>query len=131
MSDLILSPQTSPATVVLVGASGAAELDLAAGQRPATVLGAPGTAQGVFTAGVIGIPGPAGIAGTSARLSFHQATASLVWLINHNFGYYPEVKILALVDGVTQDVQVSVQHDDVNNVRVLPDFLLAGYALLI
>lgn len=72
--------------------------------------------------------GPSGPPGQgSDTLEFTQAVASDTWVINHNFGWKPNVQILS-VGG--RELLAEVLHVSVNQVQVFFDTPQAGLALL-
>lgn len=83
----------------------------------------------VILAGPPGPQGPQGIPGASggAALNFEQSTPSDEWIINHNFGFYPNV-MLYTVGGV--EMLGQVVNTTINQVRVYFVSPIAGSARL-
>lgn len=65
-------------------------------------------------------------------MNFEQTEAQDTWLINHNFGYNPNVQIFIDVDGMMTSILPSeINHIDGSNVEVKFSRPRAGKARLI
>jgi len=86
-----------------------------------------GQAVGVIVqAGPVGPPGPGG-SGDGSDLTFTQSTPSDDWVINHNFGFYPNVDLYT-VGGISMLGQVL--NTSTNQTHVLFSTPVAGTARL-
>lgn len=61
------------------------------------------------------------------RLTYMQVVPSDVWIVEHNFGRFPEVSIL---DAVGLLIEAGIQHVDENIVHVLLSQAITGVAIL-
>ncbi|MBP7657632.1 MAG: hypothetical protein KA742_13935 [Pseudoxanthomonas sp.] len=71
--------------------------------------------------------GPAGRDGVSGAYYQHmQLSAADEWIVNHNFGRYPNVSAFS-VGGV--QMLADIQHMNTNQARITFDSLVSGYAI--
>lgn len=79
-------------------------------------------------AGPVGPPGlPGSGSGDGSDLTFTQSTPSDEWIINHNFGFYPNVDVYT-TGGVSMIGQIL--NTSINQTRVLFSTPVAGTARL-
>jgi hypothetical protein len=71
------------------------------------------------------LQGPAGPPGSGSAYVHTQATASAVWTVNHNLGYYPSV---AVVSPGGLEIIAETEHVSVNQLRVKLATALTGQA---
>ncbi len=92
-----------------------------------TVL-VPGTAPSIVTLINTGIQGPPGngTGGGSGYYNHPQPVAAATWIINHNFGYRPNVSVYS-VGGLERWAEVL--HTSDNQAQVFFDSAAAGYAV--
>lgn len=73
---------------------------------------------------VEGPQGPAGPAGSTPAL-FIQSTAAATWIINHNLGYFPDVKVMT---NTFETMYPDIIHSSVNTVTIIFATPTTGYA---
>lgn len=71
---------------------------------------------------------PSGSSGGVGGVFYTQSTPSDQWIINHNLGYKPSVQVF---DGSGYSLICDIFHYSVNQVRVMSNVQLSGYARLI
>ncbi|SRR5579884_1190053 len=78
-----------------------------------------------------GPPGPQGVQGpigpARGNFDYTQGTASTIWNIAHNLGYYPSVTV---IDSLGREVEADVHYLDSNNITIYFTAALAGQAFL-
>lgn len=72
-----------------------------------------------------GIQGPAGADGLMSSHLHTQSVAAAEWIVNHNFGYKPDVSIY---DNGGNEVEAQVLHMSDNQVRIYFAAANAGFA---
>jgi len=87
--------------------------------------GAPGTPGDPGPSGAPGPQGPPGPAGGTYR--HVQGSASSLWTINHNLGFYPNVSV---VDSAGTNIEGEVTYVDGDNITILFTASFGGEAYL-
>jgi hypothetical protein len=85
----------------------------------------------VVQEGLPGPPGPPGPSGSSAFYRHIQDVPALMWTVNHNLGFMPNVRTMVNMGGPGLSTALGeVQHQDIYTLTIIFAFAMTGEAYL-